>query len=272
LTPHSWTLRPARLLGSTGLACILIGLLYMPIMPWYILGDLREGEITLWGIWSLIGGAAACFGAFLLLSVREKLQQLLLAVAIPGMLTVLLAQVPAFVGWWVYGGAFTLGWSLHPSVGFMIGILLHLGLTALAVLTLISSVMALGHSESPLRASRRQILQALGAVALIILIIVGINAFQNATWVEVTSPLDGAVNVPLDTAVYAQWKGKRGNNLGLQVRYADDPDLYIPGSTGASMQGVSFQPENGFLPNKKVVCTVEAGWRSYTFSFTTAAQ
>jgi hypothetical protein len=269
---QSWVMRPARLLGGLGLSCMMIGLLYLPEMPWYLLGDELEAEITQWGRWSFTGGAIALIGAVLLRFAARWLQQLLLAIAILGMLAVLLAQLPAFFSWFLYGGEFTRDWSYHPFIGFVVGMLLHLGVTALAGLTLINSALALGHTESPLRVTKRQLLQALGAAAFIVVVLIGVSAFQSATWVEVTSPLDGAVDVPLHTVVYAQWKGERGNNLSLRVRYEDQPDLYIPGGTGASMQGISFEPENGFLPNKKVVCKVEAGWRSYTFSFTTAAQ
>lgn len=71
--------------------------------------------------------------------------------------------------------------------------------------------------------------------------------------------------------VTATWEGER-SNIGIRVRYADQPNLYIPGTTSGSQNSISFGAEGGFLPGKKVNVIVEAGRRSYSYSFTTAKE
>lgn len=64
---------PTLLVLLTGLSCLLIGLLYIPVFPWYILGDVKEAEIGTWGICSVTGGALCTAGAALLVMASPAL-------------------------------------------------------------------------------------------------------------------------------------------------------------------------------------------------------
>ncbi|WP_068604110.1 Ig-like domain-containing protein [Paenibacillus swuensis] len=96
------------------------------------------------------------------------------------------------------------------------------------------------------------------------------DAYQSKNWIAHTYPADGATKVPRDVKITADWKGSRVNMLGIPVRYANEPDKYIPGATTANQQGISFKPEQELAPGREVVVTVEAGRRHHTFTFTTA--
>jgi hypothetical protein len=98
----------------------------------------------------------------------------------------------------------------------------------------------------------------------------GWDSYQSKNWIATTYPADGATNVPRDVTIVAMWKGARGNNLGMPIRYVDAPNEHIPGVTGGSESGMSFKPNGEFVPAKKVIVTVEAGSRRHTFTFTIA--
>lgn len=93
--------------------------------------------------------------------------------------------------------------------------------------------------------------------------------YLDTTWIDYHYPADGAQNIPLRDTVMIQWKLEDTPDMGLAIEYADDPSTPILGVTSGSKDGMSFLPE-GFLPDKKVKVTAFAGWRSYTFVFTTA--
>lgn len=98
----------------------------------------------------------------------------------------------------------------------------------------------------------------------------GWNVYQSKNWIASTYPADGAIDVPRNVTIVAKWKGVRGNNLGMPIRYADAPKEYIHGTTGGSEYGMTFKPESQFAPGRLVKVTVEAGRRRHTFMFTTA--
>ncbi|MBD0383316.1 Ig-like domain-containing protein [Paenibacillus sedimenti] len=112
--------------------------------------------------------------------------------------------------------------------------------------------------------------RSLAIIALLIAGWIGWDWYQSKNWMVWTYPVDGATDVPRDATIVAIWKGTRGNNLGMPIRYADNPEAHIPGVTGGSESGMSFQPEGQFAPGRKVIVTVEAGRRRHTFTFTTA--
>lgn len=93
--------------------------------------------------------------------------------------------------------------------------------------------------------------------------------YLDNTWIDYHYPADGAQNIPLHDTVIVQWKMDHEPDMGLEIEYMDDPAIPIQGVTSGSKDGMSFMPE-GFLPDKKVKVTVSAGWRSYSFVFTTA--
>lgn len=93
--------------------------------------------------------------------------------------------------------------------------------------------------------------------------------YLDANWIEYHYPADGAPNIPLHDTVTIQWKLDEVPDMGLKMEYMDDPSISILGVTSGSKDGMSFMPE-GFLPNRKIKVTVTAGWRSYSFIFTTA--
>ncbi|WP_134705039.1 hypothetical protein [Ammoniphilus sp. YIM 78166] len=99
----------------------------------------------------------------------------------------------------------------------------------------------------------------------------GWNSYLNSNWITYSYPQDGAKNVPLFDTVTVQWNPTEFKDMDMKLRYADDPSIPILGATAGSKEGMTFTPEM-FLPNKTVVVSVNAGRRSYSFQFHTAAE
>ncbi|SDD52010.1 hypothetical protein SAMN02799630_03648 [Paenibacillus sp. UNCCL117] len=260
-----------RWMSWTGWSLVAVGSLFVPLMPWYMLGEITEAEIGWWGLCSVAGGIATLGGRLLYLRSVEAVQRGLLLLAIVGMLFVILAQVPALFSWLLYGGAFTKGWMPLEPLGFGIGAVLHLALIVLAALTLVSALYALAgrrRSESGLRLPAKQL--AVFAAALLVAgsALWGWDRYESGNWIARTYPADGASEVSVDAQVEVVWHGVR-DNMGLKARYADQPDQAIPGTTGGSMSGMTFKPEGGFAPGRRVQITVDADRRIYSFTFTT---
>ena len=259
----------ARAIFWTGLLSFLTGLLYIPWLPWYVLGSLTEAEIGSWGISSIGGGLLAGLGSYVLYRDNKLLKQSSLIIASFGMCLFILAQVPALFSWMMFFGSpiTEAGDAQNVTTGSLLHMVPHLliGVAAIYSTGLITKVL-LGKS-SVYRLHPKQF-----AVTAIVLAAIGlgwfaVDAYADATWIEHTYPADGAQNVPLHTMVTVQWESS-GNNMGMQVRYADDPSVPIHGATEASRNGISFTPDL-YLPGKEVVIEVSSGRRERTFSFLT---
>ncbi|MGE5704997.1 MAG: hypothetical protein ACM32O_20915, partial [Clostridia bacterium] len=192
---------PTLLVLLTGLSCLLIGLLYIPVFPWYILGDVKEAEIGTWGICSVTGGALCTAGAALLAMTSPAFRKPLLLIGLLGMLTILLAQVPAIMMWLFYGGHLIAAWLPIPLVGGWLGLSLHILLAASSILTFAAIGRALVAPASPTRLTAKQwgsFAAVLGALAASLLLW---NTFEQKNWIASTSPVDGALHVPLHSTV-----------------------------------------------------------------------
>ncbi|WP_159888387.1 Ig-like domain-containing protein [Paenibacillus puerhi] len=263
---------PKRWMNLTGWSLIVIGTLFVPIMPWYILGDVSESEIGLWGVTAIGGGLATLGGRGLYARSSDAVQRGLLLLCILGMLFVMLAQLPALFSWFIYGGAFVKHWMPWEPAGFGIGVALHVGLIALSAMTIFTAVYALtGRRRRELRMPARQ----LAVYVTVLLVAAGglwsWDRYAGSHWIAHTYPADGAVDVPLDAQVEVVWQGVR-DSMGMKVRYADQSNQAVPGITGGSMSGMTFRPEGGFAPGCQVQITVDAGRRAHTFTFTTRAK
>ncbi|ULL18472.1 hypothetical protein DVH26_30780 [Paenibacillus sp. H1-7] len=268
----SFVNKPIFMFYLVGISSFLIGCLYYPVFPWYILGDVKESEIGSWGVLSMVGGAASIVGATAINLASVRVQKALLLLSFVGLALLILAQVPALFSWLFYGGVFTRHWIPWPVLGTVIGMALHVWLGLAALITMVSAGKALrGGIEPGFKLSRRGWLSFASVLLLVLGALWGWEEYQNRHWIASISPADGAVNVPLNAVVSVTWKGSY-DSMGMKIDYADDPHLPTPGTTAGSQYGISFTPEQPYLPGRKVVVTVEAGRRSHTFAFTTAQQ
>ncbi|GAX89668.1 hypothetical protein EFBL_1292 [Effusibacillus lacus] len=264
------TRRTLRLILITSILSVVTGMLYIPGLPWNVLGSLREGEIALWGLWATGGGIIGIVGAILARRAKQALQKVLFVAALIGMLLFLLAQVLPIAAWFLFSvDPIADGPSENAAVGGLLPMIPHLLIVLSSLLAILSIVRVLASKQSPLRLTRRQTVSALGFLVSVGLIWYGADRYIDATFVKSTYPANGAVNVPLHDTVRVEWDVDARNGMGMSVRYADDPTP-IRGVTGASAGGMFFTPDT-FLPGKKVSVTARAGRRSYTFSFTTVA-
>ncbi len=263
---------PENWMRVTGWSLFAIGTLFIPYVPWYILGGIREEEIGWWGFFAVIGGlvVGVCTRMYRLGSLPVKRGLLLLGIV--GMAFVVLGQVPALFSWLMYGGSFVRHWMPWERIGFGLGMLLHIWLAVTALMTAVVSGYALtGRMEPELRLRARE-----GAIYFALLAAViggwwGWDRYQSSHWIAQTVPADGSLEVPRDSEVRVVWKG-RHDSMGMRVRYADSPDTPVPGETAGSGGGMSYRPEGGFAPGARVQITVEAGRRTHTFTFTTASE
>ncbi|PZE19628.1 hypothetical protein CBW46_016910 [Paenibacillus xerothermodurans] len=174
--------------------------------------------------------------------------------------------------WLLYGGTFTLDWMPWATLGMAIGIALHVWIGLASMAAMVSAGKALRGGIKPgLKLSGRGWTIFAGVLLLLFAALWGWEAYQNRHWIASISPVDGAVDVPLDAQVAVTWKGSY-DSMGMSIDYADEPNLPIPGGTAASQYGISFTPETPYLPGRTIQVTVEAGRRSHTFTFTTARQ
>ncbi|WP_127578682.1 Ig-like domain-containing protein [Paenibacillus koleovorans] len=265
--------RPSIPVLIAGIACLMLGWMYTPWHPFYILGDLQEAEIRSWGNWAEFGGVAAIAGSLGLSMAHGGIRKLLLVISMPGMLAIATAQVLPILMWLMYGlmGAeFTSMYVFSPQIGMLVGVVMHGFVAIVAGCSIVLSVQATVARNSEDRLTRKSWFAYIGSILLVLAAWVGIEATLERTWMHSTSPKNGATGVSKDITVSAVWDGSRGNNLGMKVRYADAPDQHIPGGTSGSQSGMSFKPDQPFLPGKTLVVTVEAGRRSYNFQFQTA--
>ncbi|MEK8132571.1 hypothetical protein WMW72_32275 [Paenibacillus filicis] len=255
----------------TGWSLLVVGILYVPSLPWYILGQVQEAEIRIWGLSAISGGALALTGRLAYMRSPEGVRRWLLLVGIVGMLVIGLAQVPALFSWLLYGGVFTGEWMPSERAGFVIGMGLHLWLTALAAGTIVSAIVALsGRLRKGLKLPGKQLAQF---VALLLAIAGGWwgwELYQSSRWVAFTYPEHGAVDVPLNAQVNVVFSGTH-SSMGMRIRYVEQPERVVPGMTGGGPSGMTFEPEGGFAPGSRVQVIVDAGRRSHTFEFTTAS-
>jgi hypothetical protein len=254
----------------TGISAIVIGSLYVPSVPWYLLGEVKEAEIGLWGTFTVLGGLLCVIGAETVKRAAARpVKQGLLVIACLGMAALLLSQLPAFVMWQLYDGSFTRGWAPNDTAGWLAGLSLHTWLAVTGAITLFASVRALLTRTSTLQLTGKMGLRTVGMLLVCGALWVVWNFYEEKTWVTFTHPVAEARDVSKDVTVSAGWRGSR-DNIGIRVRYADEPERYIPGVSGASMTGVSFKPDQPFEPGRKLKVTVEAGMRSHVFYFYTA--
>jgi succinate dehydrogenase hydrophobic anchor subunit len=264
--------RPVFIFYLVGFSSFFTGCLFFPIFPWYILGDVKEAEIGSWGLLSMVGGAASIAGATAIKLTAVRVQKALLLLSFVGLALLILAQVPALLMWLFYGGVFTRHWMPWATLGMAIGITLHVWIGLAALTAMVSAGKALrGGIEPGLKLSRRAWLSFAGVLLLVLGALWGWEEYQNRHWIASISPVDGVEEVPLNTKVSVTWKGSY-DSMGMRIDYVDEPDLPTPGGTAASQYGISFTPEQPYLPGRKVKVTVEAGRRSHTFTFTTAQQ
>lgn len=262
-----------RILMGTGLLSIIAGSFYLPWVPWYMLGNETEQEITQWGRWSVWGGLAAYWGSILLARVSLAWKPYLLFTGGVGVFLIGLAQVlPIYMYIFFWGSPIAETAIENPTVAGLLPMLPHMLLGALCLYCLVAIGGALWKRSSQIRLTKKQwgviacALLAIGAVWF------GYDVYQDQTWVKVTHPANGAVDVPLRTSVRVEWHGRRDNG-GINVYYADDPaKSYIPARSGFSQEGMIYSPERPFLPGKKIIVEVESGSRKHSFSFTTALQ
>lgn len=248
-----------------GILAIVAGLLYMPYLPWYILGSLREAEIFSWAVWSIVGGIFALFGASLLKFPNKKVKQVVFLILLCGAILLLLAQIPALFSWFLFG--------IIPieKIGFfaIIPIALHLAIVFIGMYIVLFVLKHLFSKRSEWQLSTKQISIFIGFLILIGSSTWGFSKYVDATFVHATYPEDGATDVPLHSTIEVNWALGDMNNMGMSVEYADQPNIAIQGMTSGSATGLTFTP-NIFLPGKKVVVHVSAGRKDYSFSFTTA--
>ncbi|SEO75661.1 hypothetical protein [Paenibacillus sp. OV219] len=103
----------------------------------------------------------------------------------------------------------------------------------------------------------------------IVTVALGAELYLSNNWMLRTYPTNGEVNVPNDAQITANWKGTRGNDLGMALHYADAPNEYIYGTVAGTVYGLSFRPAHDLNPGRNIIVTVDAGKRHYQFSFTT---
>jgi hypothetical protein len=251
-----------------GILSIIVGSLYLPV-PWYILGDETEAEIGVWGLSSILGGLFACIGSTFLSNKNTAVQKGLHIIAALGMILFIFAQVLPIVLWIMFWGTpITEGGSANPTTGGLHGLLPHILIVVLSIFALLSIVQTLFGKASKLRLNKNEIGRTGIVLLFLFLIWFGIDTYLSKTWIESTTPRPGEENVSIYTLVTATWEGER-SNIGIRVRYADQPNHTIQGTTTGTQSSISFGPQGGFLPGKKVNVTVEAGRRSYSYSFTT---
>jgi hypothetical protein len=254
----------------SGISACVIGSFYVPTVPWYMLGEVKEAEIGLWGMLTVLGGLLCVVGAETIKRTTAKsLQQGLLVIACLGMAALLLSQLPAFLMWQMYDGSFTREWAPNETAGWLAGLSLHTWLAVSGVIALLASLKALLARTSALQLTGKQGSRTVGVLLFCGALWVVWNLYEEQTWVAFTHPVQEARGVSRDVTVSAGWRGARGN-IGIRVRYADEPERYIPGVSGASMTGVSFKPDQPFEPGRRLKVTVEAGMRSHVFYFYTA--
>ncbi|WP_426450610.1 hypothetical protein ACP26L_01040 [Paenibacillus sp. S-38] len=265
-----WWREPQRIWQWIGWSCIGIGSLYFPVFPWYVLGEVKEAEIGQWALCSMVGGAGMLLGAWVYR--KGKARRLLLLSSLAGMALLLLGQVPALYSWMMYQGSLIRHWPLPPKVGFFLGVGLHgwLILGALAAVTAAGLSLA-GRGNSEVSLSRQEGIRFLLGLGSLLALWWGWNAYQSRNWIMSTYPADGMEHVPTETVVTVAWKGSY-DSMGMRVRYEDSPDAPVPGATGATQYGMTFEPEGGFQPDRRVRIEVEAGRRTHVFSFTTDAK
>ncbi|AZN38270.1 Ig-like domain-containing protein [Paenibacillus albus] len=112
-------------------------------------------------------------------------------------------------------------------------------------------------------------MRILTLLTVIAVVALGADYYLSNNWMLRTYPANGTVNVPMDAQITANWKGNRGNNLGMALHYADAPQDYIYGTVAGSEHGLSFQPDHNLDPGRHIVVNVDAGRRHYQFTFTT---
>lgn len=242
--------RQKRLIQWTGILSILTGTLYLPYLPWNVLGGMREAEIILWGVLSLGGGLLAWIGAGLLSVNHQGIRHTIQAVSFMAMILFALGQIPPIYLWMVF------------ERSAFIPLVFHFSIALLAI----SSGWFLTKGLS---------LRSFGMILVAFLAVAiggwGWNEYLNQNWITYSYPEDGAENVPLYDTITVQWEPADFTSMGMELHYEDDPSVPILGATAGSKEGMTFTPEM-FLPNKQVIVSVHAGRRSYSFQFTTAEQ
>ncbi len=262
--------RVQTMIRWTGLLSVAVGTFYVPWLPWYMLGEETEAEISAWGISSVAGGVTAYVGSWLLSREQLLWRQILLVIGSAGMLLIALAQVLPIYSYMLYWGRPIAETNIsNPTVAGIVPMLPHVLLFGCSIWTLVVTVMKLAGKTSAFSLNRKQFGVLMLAILFIMVGWLGYDAYLNATWVLSTHPVDGSTHVSTRTSVSVKW-AKPMSNGGMIIRYADDPNLYTPGTTSFSREGMTFSPEKGFLPGKKVTVEVLSGRRTHTFSFVTA--
>ncbi|WP_166238773.1 hypothetical protein [Paenibacillus turpanensis] len=259
-------LDPVRILSITGSLSVVLGLLYIPFFPWYILGNVKEEEIALWGIWSVVAGILTWGAAQSLRLVNQATGRSILLIAIPGLFLLLLAQVLPLLEWNRYGGSFLTHWVPWSYLRNWLGFSLHIVMTLFVLWSLTAVCYGLAAKQSPYRASSKQVTTFAVVMAGLALSFVLWDKAADGMWIQKRYPEKEAIGVPADAVIQVTWRGGRDNG-GIRVRYADEPNTWIPGVSGMTAFGMFFDPEEPLLPGKKVVVTVDSGRRSDTFSF-----
>ncbi|RSK26653.1 hypothetical protein EJF36_07150 [Bacillus sp. HMF5848] len=248
---HKW------LLIVLGLYVLLAGILYIPILPLYVVGKVREAEIVLWGYVSVIGGLVTVIGALCLTSIKKHdVLKVFHFIGLLGCMFIILGQIPPILLWVVF------------PIGASWPLFIHITLSAFAAFTFSSLLRNIVTTDSAIRFTKKNWLVAVGSVLAVIMSLVGYNMYLNTTWVKSTYPENGQINVPLHTTIEVNWREDNYNSMGMSVDYADKSNS-IQGMTSGSNSGMVFVPDL-LEPGKEVVVKVRAGFRSHTFRFTTA--
>lgn len=145
-----WKHRARRLVRWTGFCSVLTGALYLPWLPWYVLGGELEAEITLWGLWAVWGGVAALAGSFLLHAKHRLAVTSALMVGLLGMALFALGQVLPVIHWLLFWGQpITEGGVDNPTTGSPLYAIPHVIVACLAMSGIRAIIRAVGESRFP---------------------------------------------------------------------------------------------------------------------------